>query len=259
MALSFITHQHSNYLFWQELSDLGVKHCFTLKPDDMGIKTASNPEKLTLLYEKACRFANCTSERVLFPQQIHGGNVHIVTRETLAIPSLAGEYLPDCDGLITDVPDYTLISQYADCMPISIVDPVKRIIATVHSGWRGTSLHILSTALSTMTDHFGCTSADIHCFFWPSIHQPAFEVDQDVAETFTATFPKYPSEDFISRKGIKHHVDTVYLNTQLALEQGIKKEHIHHSDLCTHQDERFHSYRRDKDSSGRMALIMELK
>lgn len=258
MSLQFIRSQRSNYLIWKELSNLGIRHCLTLRPDDYGFKTNPDKENLKQLYIQARSFAGCRSLKVIFPQQVHGSEVMPVYEDTMGTISLAGEYLPSCDALITNISGYTLVSQYADCIPISLIDRRQSVISCVHSGWRGTSQRILCHTIEKMNHLYGCNPEDIHCFIWPCIHQESFEVDADVAALFEAEFSQYPYEEFIYSKQLKYHIDLVYLNIQMAISQGISRENIRPSGLCTFTDKRFHSYRRDKTNSGRMALVMEL-
>lgn len=257
MSIRFEEYNGNTYLRWTEMEDLGIKHCFTTISMDMGIKTCRDKLMLAQNYEKAKGFARCTADTTVFPQQIHSDNVSIIKNpidDTL--PSSYGRYIKESDALITDIPDITLITQYADCTPISLVDPAKKVIASVHSGWRGTSMGILQNAIISMKENYMSNVEDIRCFFWPSISAEDFEVDEDVAEIFRNSYAD--SENFIYRKGHKYHIDLGYVNKMLAVRNGILLQNIYTSNISTYSDKRFHSYRRDKKNSGRMALLMEL-
>lgn len=258
MGIRFIYTDLINYLEWEELSSLGIKHCFTIKPQDFGIKTEKDGALLRRRYEAARQKAGCLSEKIFFPQQVHGNRVHILREEESGIPFVAGSYIENCDALITNRFGFTLISQYADCTPISLVDRKHRVIACVHAGWRGTRGRILLESLCSMNKEYGSDPFDIELFLWPSIHQPSFEVNRDVAELFTESFPEHPFDAFLFQKGNKYHIDLVFLNVEMAKSFGIPGKNIHLSGLCSFSDPRFHSYRRDKEVSGRMAMILEL-
>lgn len=258
MGIRFVHTDSIRFLIWEELASLGIKHCFTIAPEDFGIKTEKDRSLLQQRYEEARKQAGCLSKRIFFPQQVHGNKVHPIRQGEEGIASVAGEYIPNCDALITDVPGYTLISQYADCTPISIVDGRQKVISCVHAGWRGTKGRILLRSLNMMMEEYGSCPADLQLFVWPGIRQPSFEVDEDVAKVFMEEFSEYPTEHFLYGKGEKFHIDLVFLNVEIAKRAGIPQKNIHLSGICTFADPRFHSYRRDKDSSGRMALLMEI-
>lgn len=257
MSIRFEKYNDSLYMKWEELEDIGIKHCFTTASMDMGIKTCRDKIKLAQNYESAKEFAGCKADFTVFPQQVHLDHVALIkdpADDTL--PSQYGRYIKNADALVTDISGITLITQYADCTPISIVDPVKKVIASVHSGWRGTSMGILQNAIISMKENYMSSADDIRCFFWPSISAEDFEVDEDVAQIFRNNYPDF--EDFIYKKGNKYHIDLEYVNKMLALKNGILSENIFTSNISTYSDKRFHSYRRDRENSGRMALLMEL-
>ena len=71
------------------------------------------------------------------------------------------ESFQDIDGLITNQSGVALVTQYADCTPLIFCDPVKKVIATSHSGWRGTVKEIGKLTVEKMMREFGSDPADI--------------------------------------------------------------------------------------------------
>ena len=69
---------------------------------------------------------------------------------------------PDvCDGLITNEPGVALVCFAADCTPILFYDPVQRVVAAIHAGWRGTANGIARKAVEKMIAEFGSRPEDI--------------------------------------------------------------------------------------------------
>ncbi len=256
MSLEFISYNSVSYMQWKELSKLGIKHCFTTYPEDMGVRTNSDKSNLVQNYNKAKTFANLKSKQTFFAQQIHDKNIGIIKSLSDGTEFFLGRYMNNTDAIITDIPDVTLITQYADCTPITLWDTKNRVLASVHSGWRGTSLKIIESSISGMISNYNSNPADIHCFVWPSIGCDDFEVDEDVADIFRDSFSF--ADEVIYKKSIKYHIDLVSIIQRVALENNLLKEHIYLSNISTFSDMRFHSYRRDKENSGRMALLMEI-
>lgn len=256
MSLNFITIESKTFIKWDEIEKLGIKHCFTTSPDDMGVKTNSKPTDLIQEYNDAKEFAKCKSKETFFAQQIHDKNISMITSIENGQPFFLGRVMQGADGLITNIPDISIITQYADCTPITLYDKKNKVLASVHSGWKGTSLRIVENTIHSMINNYNSSPLDIHCFIWPSIGYDDFEVDEDVAQIFKKSFNF--ADEVMYQKTTKYHIDLVSIIQRVALENNILKEHIHLSNLSTFSDSRFHSYRRDKEKSGRMALIMEI-
>ncbi len=92
----------------------------------------------------------------------------------------------EADGLVTDIPGVTLVVFSADCLPILLYDPVRRVVAAVHAGWRGTALGIAARAVEQMGDCYGCDRQDILAAIGPGISKCCFETHEDVPNAMTA-------------------------------------------------------------------------
>lgn len=144
----------------------------------------------------------------------------------------------DSDGAITDIPGVLLTSMHADCIPLFFYDPVKQVIAMVHSGWKGTVKEIGRITSEKMQSVYGCKASDILVHIGPGISKCCFEVDKDVYDMF-----RDPS---FTTKGIKYYIDLKHYNKRMLMETGITEEHITVSDHCTCcETDLFDSYRRD--------------
>ncbi|HEX2786360.1 MAG TPA: peptidoglycan editing factor PgeF [Ignavibacteria bacterium] len=183
---------------------------------------------------------NITADRVNYQKQIHSDIVKKIDK-----PGFAGE----CDATFTDKKNIFLTVSVADCVSVFLYEPNHNIIAGIHSGWKGTSLNIVGKAISEIKSSFNSQIHDFtfHCYIAPCISQGKFEVDKDVADLFPEEYVKYDKEKnkyFPDLKGI--------VLAQL-IGGGVKKENIEASELCTFSEPGLlHSYRRDRDKSGRM-------
>lgn len=163
------------------------------------------------------------------------------------------------DGLITHEADLMLITYYADCVPVYFYDPVKRVIALAHSGWKGTLLNIGAETLKALKDSYGCNPADIHVAFGPHIKSCCFEVDYDVADTFHKTFPW--SKKFSSlREDSKWLFDLERIITYNLFDKGILHDKISGCPLCTkcHNDV-FFSHRGSGGKTGTGAAFLMIR
>ena len=143
------------------------------------------------------------------------------------------------DGLITNKKDIALTSKNADCILFLFYDPIKKVIANVHSGWRGTFQKIAEKAVVKMINFYDCKAEDILCFICPSIRKCHFEVSSDVKELCEGIFEfTNKTEEFIELGEIvdgeqKYNIDTVLINKILLTELGIKEKNIIDCNLCS--------------------------
>jgi len=176
------------------------------------------------------------------PLQVHGTNVQRVTAP--------GEY-PDCDGLMTDLPSLFLCVTCADCVPVLLFDPARKVVAAVHAGWRGTAGGIAASAVGLMEQLFGCSPADIVAFLGQAAGPCCYRVGEEVA----AQFP--PHHVRKADNGITIDLPSTCAD-QLAT-AGVPPAQIEILRACTIcTPGRFHSHRRDGLHAGRMMAVIGL-
>ncbi len=175
------------------------------------------------------------------PEQIHGNRVQYIHSE--------GNY-SEMDGLITDTPGITLILKVADCVPVYLYDSEKKVIGLVHAGWRGTVNSIVPHAIRIFIEN-GSQIDKVHLFLGAAICKNCFEVGVEVAEQFD------DSAKFSQSNG-KWMADLHQQIISQCLEEGIERNHINTSSICTFEDPSCHSFRRDGDNAGRMIAAMRI-
>ena len=182
------------------------------------------------------------TDNLAIPEQVHSSVVEFAR--------LPGNY-PDADGLVTTNSNILLTLKVADCVPVYLYEPLKKIIGLVHSGWRGTVENIVSNAIKLMQKN-GAESRDIRCFLGPAIGKCCYEVDGEVAKKI----------DDKAKVKMKERKWRVGLHEQISLQLasvGVQKKNIRSSDICTYESQGYHSYRRDGENAGRMFAFLRLK
>jgi hypothetical protein len=158
----------------------------------------------------------------------------------------------ESDALITTKKNLALAISSADCPAIFIYDPKKKVIAAVHSGWRGTEKKILRKTIIRLKNDFHSDASDLICYIGPSISQQNYEVSEEVARKF--------EKDFVMKKKNKFYLDLARANYKMLTDEGVKKVNIQVSALCSYEYENLlHSYRRDGNKSGRALGIIAMK
>lgn len=183
-------------------------------------------------FRRMCSAMGVEAENVVISAQTHTTNVRIITADDRGRGITRPREYTDVDGMITNEPEVVLCTQYADCVPLFFVDPVKRVVATSHAGWRGTAGGIGRVTVERMSAAFGCDPGDILVGIGPSIGQCCFEVDTPVYEAFCNS-TDFDEDCVIHRGGGKHHIDLWAVNRRGLLSSGVKAENITVTDLCT--------------------------
>ena len=265
-----------------------IHHVYALGLD-VGFKTTTadqnpaSPERMELAresYQKLCRCMGSNDAHIVQANQNHTDIIKIVqTKINVDEPdfSLTEEGIED--GLITNKKNLALATTNADCILLLFFDPVKRVIANTHSGWRGTLQRISIKTVQKMVKEFGSNPQDIICCICPSIRKCHFEVDKDVKDMFekefydleNVTFIDIEKEnqektiqltDFIEEKieNTKWNIDTVLINKILLQREGLNPENIIDSGICSvcHSDG-IHSYRIEKKNYNTETAVIELK
>ena len=206
-------------------------------------------------YEELCYAINSKPKNLVKTNQNHTDNVQVVTDSFLAYQEI--------DGLITNESNRLLATTNADCILLLFFDPVQKVIANVHSGWKGTIQRISVKAVKKMKEEFNCKPENIICCICPSIRKCHFEVEEDVKEEFEKEFEDLkPYEDYIEEKipSKKWNIDTVWINKQLLKKEGLKEKNIIDSNTCSVcYSNCIHSFRVEKQGYGLNTALIELR
>lgn len=257
MNYKIIEHNNKSFIVIPRLIELGLNHCFTSIDMDLGRKTNSSIKNISLSLEEAYQLMGIQPAILFSGEQVHSDRVQPVRNILDGEENAFGRYLPSTDGLITSKKNIALISRYADCIPILIYDPVKKVQANIHSGWKGTLKGISINGIKIMKDQYGSDPRDLIVGMGPAIDRDDFQVDQDVMELFKNKFSFY--EEFIRERNNKFLIDLKYIYFKLFKEEGIKEENIIDINLSTYSTNYLHSYRRDKENFGLMGVISSIK
>lgn len=173
-----------------------------------------------------------------------------------------------CDALYSAQHDTALGIKVADCLPVTMIDPLHSVIANIHSGWRGAVQRITAATLDTLARETSFDPHSARAWLGPTIRACCFEVGEEVAEQFDEKYvargarreaqgvwsaPRAPRP----APDIKPHVDVAAFTTDILRERGFAADAIIDTKLCTRCDGSiFHSYRRDGKGGGRNLAIV---
>lgn len=200
-------------------------------------------------------------ESIVTSDQTHTANVRVVTESDRGCGLTRSRPYQDVDGMITDVPGLVLATFYADCVPLYLVDPVKKAIGLSHSGWKGTVGKIGLATVCAMQREYGTDPRDLVTAIGPSICQDCYEVGGDVIGEFEKAFPKDRWDGlFYQKPDGKYQLDLWEANRQIFLEAGVPEEKIILPGICTCCNPKFlFSHRASKGRRGNLGAFLMLK
>ncbi len=174
-------------------------------------------------------------------RQVHGTDVVVLDRPVQPQPVYAGEG----DALVTDQRGVLLTIRTADCVPVLVHDPGRRIIAAIHAGWRGAVAEIVPKTLDILRGRFGAALSSLRIGIGPSAGPCCYEVDEPVLGPLRKVFPDW-RRLVRQTNGNKAMLDLRGLVRAQAEACGVPSSQVHAVSLCTICNPAlFHSYRRE--------------
>jgi len=208
----------------------------------------------------ACAALGVDHHRLVAGRQIHGDRIEVVGLREAGRGALShADALPGTDALVTGTPGVPLASFYADCVPLFLLDPVRKVVALAHAGWKGAVLKIGLKTMRKMTAAFGSDPADCLGGIGPSIGPCCYEVDGRVMEPFRRSFAGFRELARATSPG-KCHLDLWEANRRTLLEAGLREKNITVARICTScRNDLFFSFRAQGGTAGRMTALIMLK
>ncbi len=177
------------------------------------------------------------------------GRLHLLKQvHGTTVVSARWEGRPEADAATADQPGLILGIETADCLPVLLVDPVRRRVAAAHAGWRGTAAGVTRAAVSALVAG-GSRPSDLVAALGPGIGPCCYEVGPELVAAFG------PGGEAFFRDGPRGrpHLDVRAANVAQLRAAGVPEAQVHHVDDCTYcRADLYHSYRREGRGAGRM-------
>lgn len=270
--LNEITKEGVTWLSFPALEETGmVSHAFSTRMGGVskGVYSTMNfsftrgddPEDVKENYRRMAKALGVDENRMVLTWQTHTTNVRVVSEEDEGKGVVKDRDYRDVDGLITNRPGVTLVTFFADCVPLYFVDTKNRAIGLSHSGWRGTVNRMGKVTLEAMKREFGTDPADVTACIGPSICQDCYEVGPEVIEEFAKAFDKrHHDKLFYKKPNGKFQLNLWEANRILLTEAGVPETQIFVTDICTHcNPELLFSHRTAAEKRGNLCAFLCLK
>ncbi len=196
------------------------------------------------------QFPNLKLKRI---KQVHGNQIIHTSPQAI-------DFSREADAHYTNDRGVALGIATADCIPVMIYNDNPKWIVSIHAGWRGIENRIVPKSISHLIRQ-GCKAENLHVFAGPHIQKPSFEVGNDVKDKLLASADgaRRDNQSWSALAGDKSLVD-LHLILKLQLQESKIDAHNCHFELKdTVTDKSYHSFRRDKQDSGRQLSFIALK
>lgn len=217
---------------------------------NVGGTVGDDPQRVRINQERALNAINRTTTSLFDVWQVHSSD-HV-----FALQPRDGKPFTKADIILTDNPEVTLFMRFADCVPIMLVDPLKKAVAIAHAGWLGTLRGAAISAVSALQDHCGSDPGDLYAGLGPSIGPDHYIVGQDVLEKYEKSLPGSGDAYFQVRHG-ELYLDLWSANESQLQSAGVERVEI--AQICTACDlSHWYSHRAEKGRTGRFGAMLAL-
>ncbi|MDA8412505.1 MAG: peptidoglycan editing factor PgeF [Desulfobacteraceae bacterium] len=223
---------------------------------NLGTNTLDQPHNIEGNRSLLARAFGITQDALVTVKQVHGSDILVINEPNEDFSHFLGL---EGDAIITNQPGVMIGVCVADCTPILLLDPEKRVIAAIHAGWQGTAAKLAAKTVAGMQTMFGSDPRKLQAFIGPSIGKCCYEVDTPVRQAFIQNGVPWETCAESSGDGT-WRLDLAAANRDLLIGAGLSSTRIQSSDMCVccHY-ELFFSYRRDSGETGRQMGFIMLK
>lgn len=224
-----------------------LKHLFTGKSNDLNLAK----HQLTVFPEKSvdknrqilCKSLDLNYDALSVLSIVHSGNVLVLESEN--------QKLEEADAVITHLTNIPLLITAADCVPILLYSPEKKILGLVHAGWKGTAAGIAKKAVIAMQENYMVRPSQIIAAIGPAIGQKNYEVSEEVGNLLTEACE---TDEILDKRGAKPKADLKLANSIQLDQAGVMKIFISEMDTALHNSV-LYSHRIQGKRAGRQGLI----
>lgn len=238
----------------------GVSKAY-LSSMNLSFTRGDKEENVITNYHRISAAIGFAEENLVASDQTHTTNVRRVTAKDRGKGIWRPRDYTDVDGLITNEQNLVLVTYFADCVPLYLVDTKNKAIGLSHSGWKGTLHKMGAVTLKKMKQEFQTNPADVVVCIGPSICQDCYEVSSEVALAFCENMDEKEQKQILQPKPEgKYQLNLWEANRLVFLHAGVLEQNIVMPDLCTCcNPELLYSHRASKGQRGNLAAFLTIK
>jgi polyphenol oxidase len=193
-------------------------------------------------------FAGSADASAALMHQVHGSDVVVVDRQPG--PALAGVGgVPQADGLVTGLPEVTLVVRVADCVPVLVADLQRGVVGALHAGRPGLVAGIVPAGIEALR---GLGADDLVAWVGPHVCGRCYEVPEQMRADVAAVVPEAWAET-------SWGTPAVDVGAGVVAQLRAAGAEVVDASRCTREEPDLYSYRRDGAASGRMAGLVRVR
>ena len=227
---------------------------------NLGLRVGDDPDKVVENREILFRTFGMSLERSVWCKQIHAAGVVVVDGSDAGRGSREeASIVEEADALVTNSPGLAVAVTLADCVPVVVFDPLRRVVGLAHAGWGGTVSRISSRTVGVMGERFGSNPTSLHAAIGPSISRAGYEVGDEVIERARAAFGPRAGEVLAPAAEGKALFDLWAANRIDLEEAGVPASQVEVSEIATDANlNEFYSHRHEDGNTGRFIAVAGL-
>ena len=225
---------------------------------NLSLRVGDDPQAVLTNRRRAAAAVGASLDDLVFAQQVAGAGVAVVSRQDAGRGAReSASVVPGADALITSVPGLVLVIMVADCVPLVLFDPVRRVLACVHAGWAGTVRGVTSAAVQQLRA-LGTDPADLLVGVGPSIGPDRYQVGADVVAAARTAFGSRLGEVVRPDGTGAWNFDLWQANLIQLTEAGVPASQVQLGGLDTGPGTAFFSHR-SEGPCGRFAVLARIE
>jgi len=262
--MPFYQPENVRYFAFESLSEAGITHAvftrhggaspYPWKSLNVGALVGDDPARVMENRQRCFRTMGRAPDTMYDVWQVHGNDVVCTD-----VPRPANVPHLKADAILTDRPGVTLFMRFADCVPVLLADPNRRVVGLAHAGWLGTVRRTVAAAVNAMEEKYHSAPSDIIACIGPSIGTHHYEVGPEVADQVRTTFGADARSLLVASNGDQQRVQfDLWAANRLILEQcGLWQIEV--AGLCTacHLED-WYSHRAEAGQTGRFGVLIGL-
>jgi hypothetical protein len=217
-------------------------------------------EQVMQNYQRVSRLLDFDLRSLVACEQVHHNSIACIDASYLGRSNfLPGMAVPTTDGLATNVPGITLLTRYADCVPLLFFNSEKKVVGIAHAGWKGTIARIGRSMVDLLSERFMCRPDRTLVAIGPSIGPCCYHVSSSMVDRTARELP--PSEQrLVTSPDGRIAFDLWEANRQQLIAAGIEERNIFSAEQCTScNTDLFFSYRKEAQLTGRFGAFIGLR
>ena len=230
---------------------MGGKSTGIYKSLNCGLGSADQKKNILSNLAIVKKKINAQSKKIILLNQTHSAKFHFISKTLKVIKNKFNG-----DALITNKSNLPIAVLTADCAPVLIYDEKIKMIAAIHSGWKGAYKDIIIKVINFMIKK-GCLSKNITAVIGPCISVNSYQVKDDFISKFIKKDKK--NRIFFKKTNNKNYFNlSKYIYSQLKA-LNIKKIDIINKDTFVSKNNFFsarRSIRRNENDYGRNISVI---